>query len=48
MKRIISRDDLVGAIELKFSISAGQFHRPFISFGTAVAKENSIKAAMLN
>jgi len=48
MKRIIGSDDLVGAVEVKFSISAGKFHRPFISFGTTVAKENSIKAAMLN
>jgi hypothetical protein len=48
MKRTIGSEDLIGAVESKLSIPTSQFHCPFVSFSAAVAKENSIKAAILN
>ena len=48
MKRTIGGNDLVSAVESKFSVSASQFYRPFISFSTAITKENPIKTAILN
>jgi hypothetical protein len=42
MKRVVGSNDLVGAIEPKLAIPAGQLHCPFISFGAAVTKENPV------